>query len=419
MGNCSVHEIPLPMSIKMTLIQTCLLDLLNATLSELRRAYPDLPEDTVSDPFAIRLDLSSLLSGDVSWRMKQLIGDMRTLKKLLFGLVILDALEFQESLSIAVNSQLDEPTWIAMDAAEVLVATARQRAGGNKQRNPHSNPEMNPKWKALLDILDEINKENEEPKEILILVKNTAMKLQIKRIIEEGISEYLKCQADAVSVVQIGETASNFKTKSGSSKRYKHSSMLIDKQMSVISAVYSGKLDSLEQISSYKGRKNASIYISTLKDTDYHYIQQIFPSHIVLFQPELQTIRAVELFKSKTQNEVLQVYFLIYKESSEEQLYLGGVRREKEAFERLIKTKAEMALCKKQDEEIISIRKSKESKGLNPRYCVICANSETNFPFIYSKITSKSFQSHFLLVTSFYQTTFALSANRRLTCSAP
>lgn len=55
-------------------------------------------------------------------------------------------------------------------------------------------------------------------------------------------------------------------------------------------------------------------------------------------------LRTIELFKlKKNGDERVKVFFFMYSDSIEEQKYLTQVRREKEAFEKLIQTKAVMA----------------------------------------------------------------------------
>ena len=47
-----------------------------------------------------------------------------------------------------------------------------------------------------------------------------------------------------------------------------------------------------------------------------------------------------QVYKASNPGRPLRVYFLMYTGSSEEQRYLTSLRKEKEAFEYLIKTKA-------------------------------------------------------------------------------
>jgi DNA excision repair protein ERCC-4 len=66
----------------------------------------------------------------------------------------------------------------------------------------------------------------------------------------------------------------------------------------------------------------------------------IRPQFIVLFEPEMSLIRQIEIFKARHKGYPLRVYLTTYKNSIEEQKFKSTVRKEQEAFEKLIKEKA-------------------------------------------------------------------------------
>ncbi|NXP12767.1 XPF endonuclease, partial [Thinocorus orbignyianus] len=90
-------------------------------------------------------------------------------------------------------------------------------------------------------------------------------------------------------------------------------------------------------------------------------LHEVEPRYVVLYDAELTFVRQLEIYKAsrpgkplrqvdlvspililKEQTEV--VYFLIYGGSTEEQRYLTALRKEKEAFEKLIREKASMVV---------------------------------------------------------------------------
>ncbi|NXU53031.1 XPF endonuclease, partial [Turnix velox] len=83
-------------------------------------------------------------------------------------------------------------------------------------------------------------------------------------------------------------------------------------------------------------------------------LQEVEPRYVVLYDAELSVVRQLEIYKASRPGKplrqvglvslVLMVYFLIYGGSTEEQRYLTALRREKEAFEKLIREKAGMVL---------------------------------------------------------------------------
>ena len=73
-------------------------------------------------------------------------------------------------------------------------------------------------------------------------------------------------------------------------------------------------------------------------------IGQVRPGYIILYDCDMTFVRQVETFQAANTDLAIRVYFLLYKGSVEEQAYLTTLRREKEAFEGLIRAKAEMVI---------------------------------------------------------------------------
>ncbi|KNE62471.1 DNA repair protein (rad1) [Allomyces macrogynus ATCC 38327] len=64
------------------------------------------------------------------------------------------------------------------------------------------------------------------------------------------------------------------------------------------------------------------------------------PDYIVMYDPDPGFIRRIEMYHALHPDLEVRTYFLSYKDSVEEQTYLARIRREKEAFERVIKQAA-------------------------------------------------------------------------------
>ena len=73
-------------------------------------------------------------------------------------------------------------------------------------------------------------------------------------------------------------------------------------------------------------------------------LEETRPRYILLADTDLAFVRQVEAYQARHPAPQLRVYFLLYRSSVEEQGYLTALRREKEAFERLIAAKAEMVV---------------------------------------------------------------------------
>ncbi|KAM3462578.1 hypothetical protein MY5147_007068 [Beauveria neobassiana] len=79
-------------------------------------------------------------------------------------------------------------------------------------------------------------------------------------------------------------------------------------------------------------------------DQDEHVLEEVRPRYIIMYEPDASFIRRVEVYRSSHNDRNVRVYFLYYGGSVEEQRYLASVRREKDAFTRLIKERASMSL---------------------------------------------------------------------------
>ncbi|KAI1079568.1 DNA repair protein [Whalleya microplaca] len=79
-------------------------------------------------------------------------------------------------------------------------------------------------------------------------------------------------------------------------------------------------------------------------DQDEHVLEEVKPRYIVMYEPDASFIRRVEVYRSSHNDRNVRVYFMFYGGSVEEQRYLATVRREKDAFTKLIKERASMSV---------------------------------------------------------------------------
>jgi DNA excision repair protein ERCC-4 len=79
-------------------------------------------------------------------------------------------------------------------------------------------------------------------------------------------------------------------------------------------------------------------------DQDEHVLEETKPRYIIMYEPDAAFIRRVEVYRSSHNDRNVRVYFMYYGGSVEEQKYLSSVRREKDAFTKLIKERASMSL---------------------------------------------------------------------------
>ena len=74
-------------------------------------------------------------------------------------------------------------------------------------------------------------------------------------------------------------------------------------------------------------------------DMDEHLLEELRPRYVIMYEPDAAFIRRVEVYRSSHNDQGVRVYFMYYGSSVEEQRYLSTVRKEKDAFTRLIKEK--------------------------------------------------------------------------------
>ncbi|KAG7444880.1 uncharacterized protein BT62DRAFT_981292 [Guyanagaster necrorhizus] len=90
-------------------------------------------------------------------------------------------------------------------------------------------------------------------------------------------------------------------------------------------------------------------------DTDDRMLDEIKPRFIVMFEPCMEFIRRVEVYKCSNPGLSVRVYHMVYANSCEEHKYLAGIRREKESFERLIRERGDPKKASSSDEIIKTI----------------------------------------------------------------
>ena len=97
-------------------------------------------------------------------------------------------------------------------------------------------------------------------------------------------------------------------------------------------------------------------------------LYRLCPRYVILYDPQVDFVRQVEVYAASIQKPV-KVYFMVYKDSVEEQSFLISLQKEKLAFDKLMQEKASMAavdmdsnkrgkLCSVDPYESVSTRKA-------------------------------------------------------------
>ncbi|CAM9016752.1 unnamed protein product [Wickerhamomyces anomalus] len=111
----------------------------------------------------------------------------------------------------------------------------------------------------------------------------------------------------------------------------------------------------------YIDRENQVIIEKYSSKTNDLILQELMPSYIIMYEPDLAFIRRVEVHQASYKDKgAAKTYFMYYSDSAEEQKHLTAIKKEKEAFTKLIREKSALASHFETDEDFskFSIRKS-------------------------------------------------------------
>ncbi|KAF9771603.1 hypothetical protein IL306_010752 [Fusarium sp. DS 682] len=108
--------------------------------------------------------------------------------------------------------------------------------------------------------------------------------------------------------------------------------------------VVADPLDNMEEYFKLYDMQDLVVIHAYDGDQDEHVLEETKPRYIIMYEPDAAFIRRVEVYRSSHNDRNVRVYFMYYGGSVEEQRYLSSVRREKDAFTKLIKERASMSL---------------------------------------------------------------------------
>ncbi|KAF9169504.1 hypothetical protein BGX20_010237 [Mortierella sp. AD010] len=141
----------------------------------------------------------------------------------------------------------------------------------------------------------------------------------------------------------------------------KHTTASFEKEAEVIAAfinstqddpastafVYDQDLEEIDDFTDYFGLvepSNLVVIHSYNGESDSRLLENVKPRFIIMYDPDPTFVRCIEVYKACHPGKQVRVYFTVYDNSVEEQLYLSALRREKDAFTKLIRDKSIMVL---------------------------------------------------------------------------
>ncbi len=266
--------------------------------------------------------------------------------------------------------------WMILDAAETLFLTAKQRVFGGDDKIERKADgtvsklppfEENPKWRAISEVLEEIK--NDVPREsresddvssekVLILTSDerTASQLQdyislgSKALFSRMFNKSLGEKYGRISGANDDEPAPRKESKNngvGKKSRKSANNQTLTQMVGngeEDKAYDAGHAEDPAQESALSPTTLVHPMHSTSAFEFYRLLHTMHPDHVVMYDTDVMVVRQLEVYQANHAHKQLKVTFLMYEKSVEEQSYLTALRKEKEAFESLIRNKAEMVV---------------------------------------------------------------------------
>ena len=352
-------------------IQFAVMDLINMCLKEMKESNSsylcDADELTVEN--ALTPNFSRLLRrqfepiwNQLNYRTKRIIGDIKLLRQVLFSLTDDDCVTFYclvESIrqSVKLDSQVSD--WIFWEPAETLFAASKERLIKGSLNACDVDLEMNPKWTAFCETIDEIKstvKESDPLKPlsettVLVLVREEGAIKKLNDVLEKGPEFTLN---ELYTKTKLVMQAKNLDPEFGKDstielKNKKMKLVNMDKSVMSMSAI----MDEFKEFHETESSEDLEV-IYHCPSYGYAKTEEILyskvPWFIIMYDPDVEFIRRLEVYQAtKCAPDKCRIYFFMFDASAEEQRYLTNLRKEKDAFESLIREKSTMTRIAERD----------------------------------------------------------------------
>jgi DNA excision repair protein ERCC-4 len=446
-----VIELEVPMSDSMRDIQNAIMECVEISIGELKKANSglDMEDWNVDSALHKQFDMVVRRQLDpvwhrVSWKTKQIVNDLTVLRGMLHTLLTYDAVSFNRHLDTILaahspppgSTRQNQSPWLFLDAAHTIFDTAKRRVYTGKAPKGETDTidalrpvlEEQPKWAVLAEILDEIDRDlyfnpvvkDDSNGTILIMCTDTAQCRQLREYLQtmhvrpekadaededqnenepsaafmmrRKLRDYLnwKKEFKKISAALFSENqnalngatntrpqTNSFRGRAPANKRRRvrgggntgsapsraaNGSILAgeDKPLEVATLisdlvpteaesaqkeeVIADPLDDMEDYYQLYDMQDLVVIHAYDGDMDEHVLEEVKPRYIIMYEPDTSFVRRVEVYRSSHNDRNVRVYFLCYSGSVEEQRYLSAVRREKDAYTKLIKEKGSMSI---------------------------------------------------------------------------
>ncbi|KAL8875595.1 MAG: hypothetical protein Q9198_006069, partial [Flavoplaca austrocitrina] len=448
-----VIELEVPMTDGMKDIQNAILECVEVSIGELRKADTGLELDDWTLDSALHKSFDVIVRRQldpiwhrVSFRTRQIVNDLTVLRGILHALLTYDAVSFNKYLDTILaahqpppgSTRQNQSPWLFLDAANTIFETAKQRvysgkpAEGEAPASSDAFPdslrpilEEQPKWSLLAEVLEEIEQDNylnpvprdDSNSTILIMCSDQGTCRQLREYLQNmhihpaedsheddsqrkpsamfmmrrKLRKYLEWKKNFARVsaslfAENQRVLDGFTDQRGNPNSYRGkgppnkrrrirggaacagggrlvngslqlaedkesqvASLMADIQPTDVDAMQKDEvevdtLDDMEDFFELYDMNDLLVIHPYDGDMDEHVLEEVRPRYVIMYEPDAAFIRRVEVYRSSHEDRNVRVYFMYYGGSVEEQRYLSAVRKEKDAFTRLIKEKGNMAL---------------------------------------------------------------------------
>ncbi|XP_013183116.1 DNA repair endonuclease XPF [Amyelois transitella] len=414
-----VIELHVDLTSNMDQIQTCLLDIMNYTVRQLKTVNRTLDMREITTENCMTKKFHKILQSqlDCVWhqlstRTKEYIQDLKVLRSMIINLIHDDSVSFYALVSKYRSPEYAKMNsgWILLDSAEHLFRAAKARVYNHKNE---FDPEPSPKWKCLSDLLaneipEEVKKKNNgnlNNTKILILCQDGRTCSQLNHYLTMGGNKYLFYMAFRRDLTVNTLSSKYKKLKPPDSVKAKEKADVTDAENDddddAFDDAKSNYVLTLTQVPECKKREPQNdsvfeslsqmenlditqietekplIFIQTFKENGNnfsltHTLQTLKPDYIVLYHSDVSAVRQIELSECRKggHETACKVYLMIHDRTVEEQAYLTSLKREKQAFELLIETKSVMVVPSYQDgktDEYFNLNVEEEDENVDTR----------------------------------------------------
>ncbi|KAI9846050.1 MAG: hypothetical protein M1838_001412 [Thelocarpon superellum] len=471
-----VIELEVPMTESMTQIQNAVLECVEASITELKKANSGLEMDDWTIDSALLKNFDRIIRRQLdpnwhrlSWKTRQIVSDLTVLQNILRLLITSDAVSFNRYLDTELaeyraspgqNRQNQSP-WLFLDAADTIFDTARRRVhtgtANGKVSADHEDGvrpvlEEQPKWAVLAETLEEIERDiyynpavrGDSNGTILVMCSDQQTCHQIREYLQtmhvrvgapagEGgddsndepaasaafmmrrklrnylnwkqgfakVSESLFAENKKTldSVTTLRGSPNSYRGKAPPNKRRRvrgggaiasgvsrttsgglsqadekasHATLLAEVQTMDLDAQHKSEIgaDPLDDMEDYFKLFDTADLIVVHPydgDMDEHVLEEVRPAYVIMYEPDAAFIKRLEVYRSSHNDRNVRVYILVYSKSVEEQRYLSAIRREKDAFTRLIREKANMTVTHTLDGQAVRDPEEQFLRTVNTR----------------------------------------------------